>query len=70
MDERKQPPVALMMLPLLGLAGLAAYQYFVPPEPPAPQQQPAAAAAQDAAPAQAAAVMRRWLGDAGRYGKV
>ena len=55
MDERKNPPFWLMMLPLLGLAGLAAYQYFVPPKPPAPQQQPAAAAAQDAAPAQTAA---------------
>jgi len=37
-----------MMLPLLGLAGLVAYQYFVPPEPP---PEPATAAAQaDAAP--------------------
>jgi YidC/Oxa1 family membrane protein insertase len=34
MDERRTPPVWLMLLPLLGLAGLVAYQHFVPPTPP------------------------------------
>ena len=43
MDERQTPPLWLMMLPLLGLAGLVAYQYFVPPTP-APEPSVAAQA--------------------------
>ena len=35
MDERKNPPIWLMMLPLVGLAALLAYQYFAPKPPPA-----------------------------------
>ncbi|MBT8470363.1 MAG: membrane protein insertase YidC [Deltaproteobacteria bacterium] len=31
MDDRKQPPVALMMLPLLALGAILAVQYFAPP---------------------------------------
>ena len=34
MDERRAPPVWLMLLPLIALAGLVAYQHFVPPTPP------------------------------------
>jgi YidC/Oxa1 family membrane protein insertase len=34
MDERKNPPIWLMMLPLIGLAALVAYQYFAPKPPP------------------------------------
>ena len=33
MDERKNPPIWLMTLPLVGLAGLVAYQYIVGPTP-------------------------------------
>ena len=34
MDERKNPPIWLMMLPLIGLAALVTYQYFAPKPPP------------------------------------
>ena len=33
MDERRNPPIWLMMLPLVGLGVLVAYQYFAPPKP-------------------------------------
>ena len=62
MDERKNPPIWLMMLPLIGLAVLLTYQYFAPkPNPPATVSTPAAAPAASAsapatAPAGAAAV--------------
>ena len=32
MDDRKQPPVALMLLPLLALGAMLAVQYFAPPK--------------------------------------
>ena len=31
MDDRKQPPIALLMLPLVALGAMLAFQYFVPP---------------------------------------
>jgi YidC/Oxa1 family membrane protein insertase len=37
MDERKQPPIALLMLPLLALGAMLAVQYFSPPNAPAEQ---------------------------------
>ena len=40
MDDRKQPPVALMMLPLLALGAMLAVQYFAPPK--AQTEEPAA----------------------------
>jgi YidC/Oxa1 family membrane protein insertase len=40
MDDRKKPPVGLMMLPLVALAGLVAVQYFAPPK--AQTEEPAA----------------------------
>ena len=54
MDERKNPPIWLMMLPLVGLAALLAYQYFAPKPPPAvsaPVSAPATAPAPAPAPA-------------------
>ena len=44
MDERKNPPVWLMMLPLIGLAVLVAYQYLAPRPERAPETETAAAA--------------------------
>ena len=32
MDDRKQPPVALLMLPLVALGAMLAFQYFAPPK--------------------------------------
>jgi len=32
MDERKQPPVGLMLLPLIALGAMLAVQYFMPPK--------------------------------------
>jgi len=32
MGDRKQPPVALMLLPLLALGAMLAVQYFAPPK--------------------------------------
>jgi len=66
MDDRKQPPVGLMLLPLVALGAMLAVQYFAPPkaqtEEPAAEQateqttEPAAEqapeAGTDAAPAQ------------------
>ena len=58
MDDRKQAPIALMMLPLVALGVLLAVQYFAPPkaqteEPPAEQApEPATEPGADAAPAQ------------------
>ena len=46
MDERPNPPIWLMVLPLLGLVGLVAYQYLVPREAPVDVPDPAAAALQ------------------------
>jgi len=43
MDDRKQPPVALMMLPLLALGAMLAVQYFAPPR--AQTEEPAGQAA-------------------------
>jgi YidC/Oxa1 family membrane protein insertase len=40
MDERKQPPVGLMLLPLVALGAMLAVQYFMPPE--AQTEEPAA----------------------------
>ena len=51
MDDRKQPPIALMMLPLVALAGLVAFQYFAPPK--AQTEEPAAEQAAGQTPAQA-----------------
>jgi YidC/Oxa1 family membrane protein insertase len=31
MDDRKQPPIALLMLPLVALGAMLAFQYFAPP---------------------------------------
>lgn len=44
MDERKQPPIALMMLPLIALGAVLVVQHFAPPkahtdEPPPPAEQ-------------------------------
>ena len=50
MDERKNPPIWLMMLPLIGLAALVTYQYFAPKPPP-----PETTAAPAPAPAPATA---------------
>jgi len=50
-DDRKQPPIALMMLPLVALAGLVAFQYFAPPK--AQTEEPAAEQAAGQTPAQA-----------------
>ncbi len=44
MDDRKNPPIWLMMLPLIGLGVLLTYQYFAP-KPPPPEPTPAAASA-------------------------
>jgi YidC/Oxa1 family membrane protein insertase len=48
MDDRKQPPVGLMLLPLLALGAMLAVQYFAPPkaqtEEPAAEQAPEQAA--------------------------
>jgi YidC/Oxa1 family membrane protein insertase len=56
MDDRKQPPVGLMLLPLVALGAMLAVQYFAPPkaqtEEPAAEQAPEQAANQ--APEQAA----------------
>ena len=49
MAEQQNPPTWLMMLPLLGLGALLAYQYFAP-KPPAP---PVSASAPAPAPAPA-----------------
>jgi YidC/Oxa1 family membrane protein insertase len=54
MDERKNPPVWLMMLPLVGLAVLVAYQYFAP-KPPTPDPATASATAPVSASAPASA---------------
>ncbi|MGB5368385.1 MAG: membrane protein insertase YidC [Polyangiales bacterium] len=50
MDDRKQPPVALMMLPLLALGAMLAVQYFAPPKAQTeePAAQPAMPAPEDA----------------------
>jgi YidC/Oxa1 family membrane protein insertase len=56
MDDRKQPPVGLMLLPLVALGAMLAVQYFAPPkaqtEEPAAEQAPEQAA--NEAPEQAA----------------
>jgi YidC/Oxa1 family membrane protein insertase len=61
MDDRKQPPIALMLLPLVALGALLAVQYLAPPkaqtEEPPPDQaerapEPATEPTADAAPAQ------------------
>jgi YidC/Oxa1 family membrane protein insertase len=56
MDDRKQPPVGLMLLPLLALGAMLAVQYFAPPkaqtEEPAAEQAPEQAPAQPEAPGQ------------------
>ncbi|MGB5223138.1 MAG: membrane protein insertase YidC [Polyangiales bacterium] len=44
MDDRKNPPIWLMMLPLIGLGVLLTYQYFAP-KPPPPEPTPASASA-------------------------
>jgi YidC/Oxa1 family membrane protein insertase len=49
MDERKNPPIWLMTLPLVGLAALVAYQYFAP-KPPPPEPAVAASAPAPASP--------------------
>jgi len=59
MDERKNPPIWLMMLPLIGLAALVTYQYFAPKPPPpettaAPAPAPAPATATATATAELA----------------
>jgi YidC/Oxa1 family membrane protein insertase len=46
MDDRKQPPIALMLLPLVALAALLAFQYFAPPK--AQTEDPAATATEPA----------------------
>ena len=48
MDDRKQPPVALMLLPLLALGAMLAVQYFAPPK--AQTEEPAAGQAAILAP--------------------
>ena len=50
MDDRKNPPIWLMMLPLIGLGVLLAYQYFAP-KPPPPEPAPASTTASAPAPA-------------------
>ena len=45
MDDRKQPPIALLLLPLIALGAMLAVQYFAPPkaeteEPPSEQTAP------------------------------
>ena len=52
MADRKQPPVALMVLPLVALGALLAVQYFAPPKPQA--EEPAAQPAAEQAPEPAA----------------
>ena len=55
MDDKKRPPIALLMLPLVALGAMLAVQYFAPPtaqteEPAAVETaQPAAGAQTDAA---------------------
>ena len=71
MDDRKQPPVALLMLPLVALGAMLAVQYFAPPkaqtEEPAVEQageQPKAADAAGQRPhAGRSARVRRALAD-------
>ncbi len=48
MDDRKQPPVGLMLLPLLALGAMLAVQYFAPPK--AQTEEPAAGQAAIQAP--------------------
>ena len=56
MDDRKNPPIWLMMLPLIGLGVLLTYQYFAPkPPPPEPATATATAAGTGAGTAAAAA---------------
>ena len=52
MDDRKQPPVGLMLLPLVALGAMLAFQYFAPPK--AQTEEPAAEQAAEQAPEQAA----------------
>ncbi len=52
MDDRKNPPIWLMMLPLIGLGVLLTYQYFAP-KPPPPEPTPASASASASATATA-----------------
>lgn len=54
MDDRKNPPIWLMMLPLIGLGVLLTYQYFAP-KPPPPEPTPASASATVTATGAAAA---------------
>jgi len=54
MDDRKNPPIWLMMLPLIGLGVLLTYQYFAP-KPPPPEPAPATATAAGTAAGTAAA---------------
>jgi YidC/Oxa1 family membrane protein insertase len=51
MDERKQPPVGLMLLPLIALGAMLAVQYFMPPK--AQTEDPAAADVAEEDPAAA-----------------
>ena len=58
MDDRKQPPIALMALPLVALGAMLAVQYFAPPkarteEPVAEQAAEQAPEANEATPGQA-----------------
>lgn len=40
MDDRKQPPIALLLLPLVALGAMLAFQYFAPPKAQTEQPQP------------------------------
>jgi len=50
MDEKKQPPIALLMLPLVALGAMLAFQYFAPPK--AQTEEPATEQAAEQAPEQ------------------
>ncbi len=52
MADRKQPPIALLMLPLVALGAMLAFQYFAPPK--AQTEEPATEQAAEQAPEQAA----------------